>query len=41
MAGVGRCEQVNEDLGFRHARFEVSIRHPSTDEVENEEKVPR
>lgn len=36
MAGMGRCAERNEALHFRHARFEMSVRHPSRDEVETD-----
>lgn len=34
MAGVRRYAEVYEELGFRHGRFKMSIRHPSRDEAE-------
>lgn len=41
MSWVGRYLEGNEELGFRHARFEMPVRHPSRDEVEIEQRVPR
>lgn len=34
MEDEGRCAERNEEFGFRHARFEMPIGHPSRNKVE-------
>lgn len=41
MPGVGERAEGNEELGFRHARLEMPMRHPSRDEVEIEQRAAR
>lgn len=37
MTEVGRYAEGNEELGFGHAKFEMTVSHPSRDEIKIEQ----